>query len=146
MTSHPTATIVIGANMLGLWLAQLFGAPTPSAIEYIQGMLIGILGAFCWQFVKAQKAREAAAAEGKRGSDLPRLDFYTLGLAMGGAPLSTGLLIWAIHSFGGTAQSWLSFGLFLGAGAAGPQFVPAAIEFIARLPSRLFSAAGGQKP
>ncbi len=129
-----------------MWLAQLIGVPTPTAVEYVQGMVIGVLGAFCWQFVKTQRAREAAALTGVRGRDLPRLDFYTLGLAMGGAPLSTGILIWAIHSFGGTAQSWLSFGLFLGAGAAGPQFVPAAIDFIARLPSRLFAAAGGEKP
>lgn len=139
------ATGVVGVGIGGLWLAQIIGVPTPSAVEYVQGMVIGVLGAFCWQFVKTQKLREAAAASGIRGAELPRLDFYTLGLAMMGAPLSTGLLIWAIHSFGGTAQSWLSFGLFLGAGAAGPQFVPAAVDFIARLPSRLLSA-GGQKP
>lgn len=146
MTAEPPATFAVTVNIIGLWIAGLFGAPTPSALEYVQGMLIGVLGAFCWQFVKTQRMREEAAAKGLRGADLPRLDFYTLGLAMGGAPLSTGLLIWAIHSFGGTAQSWLSFGLFLGAGAAGPQFVPAAIDAIARLSSRLIAALGGQKP
>lgn len=145
MTNEPTASMVVAANIAGMWLAQLFGAPTPSTVEYFQGMLIGILGAACWQFIKTQRAREDATAKGVKGSDLPRLDLYVLGLAMGGAPLSVGLLIWGIHSFGGTATSWLSFGLFLGAGAAGPQFVPAAVDFIARLPSRLFSA-GGQKP
>jgi len=140
------ASAVVVASVGSLWLAQVIGLPTPSSVEYVQGMVIGTLGAFCWQFVKTQKLRETAAADGKKGTDLPRLDFYTLGLAMGGAPLSTGILIWIIHSFGGTSQSWLSFGLFLGAGAAGPQFVPAAIDFIARLPSRLLSLTGGQKP
>lgn len=146
MTNEISAPSAVAFNIIGLWLAQFFGAPTPSAVEYVQGMVIGVLGAFCWQFVKTQRLREEAAAKGIRGNDLPRLDFYTLGLAMGGAPLSTGLLIWLIHSVGGTAQSWLSFGLFLGAGAAGPQFVPATIDFIARLPSRLLSAFGGTKP
>lgn len=140
------ASAAVGVGIGGLWLAQVVGVPTPAAIEYIQGMVIGVLGAFCWQFIKTQQLREAAAAKGVRGADLPRLDFYTLGLAMGGAPMSTALLIWAIHSFGGTAQSWLSFGLFLGAGAAGPQFVPAAIDFIGRFISRIFPSTGGQKP
>lgn len=144
------ASAVVGVGIGGLWLAQLVGVPTPSAVEYVQGMVIGVLGAFCWQFIKTQKARETAAASGARGPDLPRLDFYTLGLAMGGAPLSTGLLIWVIHSAGGTAANWLSFGLFLGAGAAGPQYVPALVDAIARfitwlggVATRMLAAAFG---
>src|SRR3569832_326600 len=123
-----SATTFITANMIGLWLAQLL-TPTTSAVEHIQGMVIGVLGAFCWQFIKTQKQREAAAATGVKGADLPRLDLYTLGLAMGGAPLSVEMLLWVLHSFGGNAQSGYSFGMFLGAGAAGPQFVPAAVDY-----------------
>ena len=144
------ASTVVGASIGGLWLAQIIGLPTPSAVEYVQGMFIGVLGAFFWQFIKTQKAREVAAASGVNKADLPRLDLYTLGLAMGGAPLSTCLLIWLVHSLGGTAQSYWSFGLFLGAGAAGPQFVPPVVEAIAKFALWLLSGLsrfyGGQKP
>jgi hypothetical protein len=152
MTHEPTSAVAV--SIIGLWFAQMFGVPTPGTMEYISGMLTGIAGAFMWQFLKTQKAREDAAAKGIPRADLPRLDFYTLGLAMGGAPMGVGIMVWLIHMAGGTTQSWLSFGFFLGAGAAAPIIVPAAVEAFGRLATWLIgkvfavmnAIAGSQKP
>jgi hypothetical protein len=137
-----------------MWIAQIIGVPTPQAVEYIQGMFIGIAGAFMWQLVKTQKAREDAAAKGVPKSEQPRLDFYTLGLAMGGAPLGVGIMVWLIHLAGGTTQSWISFGFFLGSGAAAVAIVPAAVDAFGRLATWLIgkvfavigALTGTQKP
>lgn len=126
-----------------LWLADLFGVPVASVQEMLSATILSMLGAFAWQFINAKKDREQAVSRGAKGADVPRIDYTTLGYAMLGAPLSSGLLIWVIHAMGGIASSYLSWGLFMGAGAVGPQFVPMALSLLMRFLSGL---TGGSKP
>lgn len=138
-----SASIAVVGNVGLLWLADAFGVPVASIQELLWGTCLSVFGAAAWQFINAQKNRETAVSKGAKGADIPRIDLTTLGYAMLGAPLSSGLLIWLIHAVGGIAGSYLSSGLFIGAGAAGPQFVIMAISFLMRFLSGL---TGGNKP
>lgn len=138
-----SATIAVVTNVGLLWLADLFGVPVASVQEMLMATVLSMAGAFAWQFISAKKDREQAVSKGAKGTDIPRIDFTTLGYAMLGAPLSSGLLIWLIHAMGGISTSYLSWGLFMGAGAVGPQFVPMALSFLMRFLSGL---TGGNKP
>lgn len=137
------ATAAVSVNVIALWLAGLFGVPAASIQELLWGMVLSVFGAAAWQFINAQKDREAATSKGVKKPDMPKIDFTTLGYAMLGAPLSSGLLIWLIHMAGGVAVSYLSSGLFIAAGAAGPQFAVAALAFAMRF---LSGFTGGPKP
>lgn len=138
-----SATATVVANMGLLWLADLFGVPVASVQELAWATTLGIAGAFAWQFITARKNREAAIAKGARGSDVPKIDLTTLGYAMLGAPLASGLLIWAIHAMGGVPTSYTSSGLYMAAGAAGPEYVTMALSVVMRFLSGL---TGGNKP
>lgn len=141
--SGGTATIVVAGNVALLWVAGFLGVPIESIQELLWGSLVSVCGAVGWQFIEAQDAREKGKAAGVKPSDLPRVDLTTLGYAILGSFLSSGLLISLIHLGGGIVTSFWSLGLFLGAGAAGPKFVVEALK----VPNRFLSGlTGGTKP
>lgn len=116
--------------------------------EFVWGCIFSMAGAFAFQFIAAQVARQMAADANVPAADRPTIDFVMLGYAICGAPMSAAFLIFAIHQFhGGTGfgdTTWFqSAAGFMAAGAAGPKIVIKGVAYIIALAS---SRMGDKKP
>ena len=138
------AIAVTAGPMYGLGTMMPPGA---SIDEFIWGCLFAILGAFCYQFIAAQVARQMAADAHVPEGDMPRVDIRTLGYSMCGAPLSAAMLIFIIHYFHGTAgfgdvSFFKSVAGFMASGAAGPKIVIKAVATIVTFVGSRISTGG----
>ena len=127
-------------------LNQIFGLPVLGVPlgNFFVFTALSVFGAFSYQFVKAQVAREDAASKGVVTADRPKIDLTTLAYSMAAAPLATGLMLYIIQVFGGMNDLY-SIGGFYAAGALGPQLVPAVFSMMTKLLSGL-GPAKGPKP
>lgn len=120
-----TAIAITGSTMWSLGKLMPAGA---SFNEFIWGCIFAIAGAFAFQFIKAQAARQTAADNNVPIADRPRIDVTMLGYAVCGAPMAAACLIYLIHVMGGATgfgdSTWLqSAAGYMVAGAAGPPLV-----------------------
>lgn len=119
------AIVATTGTMFGLGTIMPAGA---SFNEFIWGCIFSAAGAFAYQFIGAQAARQKAADANVPISDRPKIDFTMLGYSVCGAPMAAACLIYAIHSMGGATgfgdTTWLqSAAGYMVAGAAGPTIV-----------------------
>lgn len=142
--SGPTAAAVaMGTTTGSMWVLGNFMPPGASLNEFIWGCIFAMFGAFCYQFIAAQVARQIATDANVPEAQLPRVDLRTLGYAMCGAPLSAAFLIFGIHYFHGATgfgdtTFFQSVAGFMAAGAAGPKIVIKAVAAIVAVVSSRF--------
>ena len=147
-TGTVAATVAVATSTGGIFALGHFMPPGASANEFLWGMGFAMFGAFCFQFIAAQVARQIATEAHVPVVDLPRLDRTMLGYAMCGAPLSAAFLIFGIHYFKGATgfgdtTFFQSVAGFMAAGAIGPKIViKASASIVAFISSRL----GGKTP
>jgi hypothetical protein len=120
-----TAIAVTTGTMFGLGKIMPAGA---SFNEFVWGCIFAIAGAFAFEFIKAQAARQKAAEANIPIADRPKIDITMLGYAMCGAPMAAACLIYLVHALGGATgfgdTTWLQSVVgYMVAGAAGPQLV-----------------------
>lgn len=140
------ATAAIATTTGGMWALGNWMPSGASFNEFVWGCVFAILGAFCFQFIAAQVARQIATDAHVPQDQLPRVDIRMVGYAMCGAPLSAALLIFGIHYFKGATgfgdtTFFQSVGGFMAAGAAGPKIV---IKAVAAIVSLISSRLGGK--
>lgn len=141
------ATTAIATTTGSMWALGQFMPPGASLNEFIWGCVFAIFGAFCFQFIAAQVARQLATDAHVPVAQLPRVDIRTVGYAMCGAPLSAAFLIFGIHYFKGATgfgdtTFFQSVAGFMAAGAAGPKIV---IKGVAAIVALISSRLGGNK-
>jgi hypothetical protein len=131
--ADPATSTVAGSAAIATTTGAMFGLskimpPGASFNEFVWGCLFSIAGAFAYQFITAQAARQKAADANIPIDDRPKIDITMLGYSMCGAPMASACLIYAIHSMGGATgfgdTTWLqSAAGYMVAGAAGPTIV-----------------------
>lgn len=139
-----TATVVTAAPMYALGTIMPPGA---SASEFVWGCIFGMVGAFAYQFIRAQVSRQKAADAGIAIADRPKIDVVMLGYSILGAPLASACLIFAIHQWHGATgfgdATWLqSAAGFMVAGAAGPEVVTKVVGALLNLIGSKTGGAG----
>lgn len=142
------ATTAIAATSISTFALGRFMPPGASLNEFIWGSVFAIFGAFCFQFIAAQVARQVASDAHVPADQLPRVDIRMVGYAMCGAPLSAAFLIFGIHYFKGATgfgdtTFFQSVAGFMAAGAAGPKIV---IKAVAAIVALISSRLGGKAP
>jgi hypothetical protein len=125
-----------------------FMPPGASMQEFVWGILFACFGAFCYQFIAGQVARQIATDAHVASADLPRVDRVMVAYAVLGAPLSAAFLIFGIHYFHGATgfgdtTFFQSVAGFMAAGAAGPKIV---IKAVAAIVAFVSSRLGGKSP
>lgn len=145
--SGPTAAaIAVGTTTTSMWTLGQFMPPGASLNEFVWGCIFAMFGAFCYQFIAAQVARQMATDAKVPEAQLPRVDLRTLGYAMCGAPLSAAFLTFGIHYFHGSTgfgdtTFFQSIAGYMAAGAAGPKIV---IKAVAAIVGLISSRLGGK--
>lgn len=91
-------------------------------IEYLVGTLAAMIGSAGWQFILAGEARQKAADTGTAHDKLPTIDLVMVGYGLFSAPLAAGAIVAIVHALGGSTN-FLSGGVFMVGGAAGPMLV-----------------------
>lgn len=142
------ATTALAATTGGMFALGTLMPPGASITEFVWGCVFSMIGAFSFQFIAAQVARQLAADANIPPEQRPTIDFTNLGYAICGAPMSAAFLIFAIHQFqGGTGfgdTTWFqSAAGFMAAGAAGPKIVIKGVAYIVAFAS---SRMGGKTP
>jgi len=134
------------ATSTGTMLGLSFVMPADASFyEFVWGCAFAMLGAFCFQFIRAQDARQKAADQGVPIENRPKIDTVMLGYSMCGAPMAAACLIYIIHKAGGATGfgdgTWLlSVVGYMIAGAAGPPLVLKVVGYVTGL---LSSKIGG---
>ena len=116
--------------------------------DYALATVLSVVGAFSYQFIKAQVAREQAAAAGKPKNELPKIDLETTLYAVIGALIAPGALISIINVSGGLHDLY-SIGGFYIAGAFAPQILSLAWAVVSKSLSVIGAIAkstGGGQP
>lgn len=152
MADPATGTVAATAALAttaGSYLA--LGAVMPPGAswqEFVFAMLCAMAGAFCFQFIAGQVARQNAIDAHVAQADLPRVDRVMVAYAVLGAPLSAAFLVVVIH-YGKGATGFgdptflQSVGGYMAAGAVGPRIVIKGVAAIVALAS---SKIGGKTP
>lgn len=145
-TGTVAATTAVATTAGGFFALGSIMPPGASWQEFVFGFICAMAGAFCFQFIAGQVARQNAIDNHVPQADLPRVDPVTLAYAVLGAPLSAAFLIFAIHySKGATGFGDPTFlqsvGGFMAAGAVGPKIVIKAVAAIVAFAS---SKIGGK--
>lgn len=140
------ATAALGTTTVGIGVLGQYMPPGASMNEFLYGCVFAMFGAFCYQFIAAQVARQVATDQHVPIDQLPRVDIRTVGYAMCGAPLSAAFLIFGIHYFKGATgfgdtTFFQSVAGFMAAGAAGPKIV---IKAVAAIVTLVGSRLGGK--
>lgn len=143
-TGTVAAAVAVGGTAGGLFTLGTVG-PSISWQEFVIGIICAMAGAFCFQFIAGQVARQQAIDAHVANADLPQVDRVTLSYAVLGAPLSAAFLIAGIHYLKGITgfgdPTFLqSVAGFMAAGAVGPKIV---IKSVASITSFISSKMGG---
>jgi hypothetical protein len=142
------ATTAITTTTTSIFALGQFMPPGASMQEFVWGILFAMFGAFCYQFIAGQVARQIATDAHVPIAQLPRVDRVMVAYAVLGAPLSAAFLIFGIHYFHGATgfgdtTFFQSVAGFMAAGAAGPKIV---IKAVAAIVALISSRIGGKTP